>query len=142
VTKKSNNYIIAPRFHFCVLGHPKYFCDILKGERSGYDDGFFHRMITLCASVPMIKSAAIKAANLIPQQVTLIIVFLILKISHDQERHYTFSDDGLALLEAEFDNNKDYGVAANRGGDSFLRYLFTFSNQIFNFVYFNLKNCL
>jgi hypothetical protein len=109
-----------------MLGHPKFFCEVFQNERSGYDDGFFHRIITFCVQVPMIKSAAIKAANLIPQKVTLIILFLVLKLMHTQERPYTFSDEALALLEAEFDKNKDYGAAANKIFDSYLRLLFYF----------------
>ena len=78
-----------------MLGHPKYFCEVFQNERSGYDDGFFHRIITFCVQVPMIKSAAIKAANRIPQKVTLIILFLVLKLMHIQERRQDISSVGL-----------------------------------------------
>ena len=58
--KLKRTKINKPRFHMCLLGHPFFFVNLLKNERSSYDDGLFQRFLINAPQPPMVTAAEIR----------------------------------------------------------------------------------
>ena len=96
----------------CLLGHPMYFIGALKNERFTYDDGLFQRILMCAPSPPKVKAEEIRTAP--GTIISLHCLFYIIHKIHLTKRVNSFSVEGNALIDHEFDEYRNFVELANR----------------------------
>ena len=116
--KSGRSKIINPRFHMCLLWHPINFINLLKQERSCYDDGLFQIFLMNAPEPPVIKAEEMRSA---PATIlSLHCIFYFIHMVHfEKKRNYTFSTEASQLIDFEFNLAKERVMIVNEF-DSFL----------------------
>ncbi len=99
--KSVRTKIENPRYHMCLLGHPHLMINMLNGEKMGYDDGLFQRIVCMAPEPPFVDAQILRNTPATIQSIHCIFVFIYL-VHYEKRRNYTFSEQAKVSFDSYF----------------------------------------